>query len=300
MKTAINHTLPHIGMFCAMVLWASSFIALKIAFRAYDPMFVIFGRMFVASVCFLLIGLKYRWTVAYRKGDYKLIVFMAFCEPCLYFLFEAQAIVYTTASQAGMITAILPVLVMIVASIVLRERTKFMGWVGTILAVVGVIWLTLESSPQENAPNPVLGNFFEFMAMVCATGYIISVRKLALRYSPFFLTAVQAFIGSVFYFPILLLPSTELPCCFEQQSAIAILYLGAVITIGAYGLYNYGLKYVPASRAAGYVNLIPVFSVFLGWLILKETFTPMQFVAAALVMAGVWISQRYGRSVSVE
>lgn len=287
----IKDILPQLGLVTAMLLWGSSFIALKIAFRAYDPMVVIFGRMLVASICFLIIGLRFRKSVQYRKGDYKLIAFMAFCEPCLYFIFEAQAIVYTTASQAGMITAILPVLVMIAASISLKERTGIRGWSGAFIAVAGVCWLSLEATPQKNAPNPLLGNFYEFLAMVCATGYTVSLRHLTLRYSPFFLTAIQAFVGGFFFFPFLFLPGTELPHSFDSASAGAILYLGAVITLGAYGLYNYGLKHVPASQAASYVNLIPVFSVFLGWLILDETFARNQFAAAALVMAGVWLTQ---------
>ena len=49
-----RHWLPVISLLTATVLWASSFIALKLAFRSYDPMFVIFARMAVASVCFLI------------------------------------------------------------------------------------------------------------------------------------------------------------------------------------------------------------------------------------------------------
>lgn len=288
----LKNILPQIGLLGAMILWASSFIALKIAFRGYDPMVVIFGRMLVGSVCFLLIGLRYRYSFSYRKGDYKLILFMAFCEPCLYFIFEAQAIIYTTASQAGMITAILPVLVMITATFFLDERTGLKGWIGAVFAVSGVIWLTLESTPQANAPNPMLGNFYEFLAMVCATGYTISMRKLTKRYSPFFLTAVQAFVGCTFFFPFLLLPDTVLPRTFEYMPTLAVFYLGAVVTLGAYCLYNYGIKYVSASKASSYVNLIPVFSVLFGWLILGETLSGYQFAAAAVVMIGVWLTQQ--------
>jgi drug/metabolite transporter (DMT)-like permease len=144
---------------------------------------------------------------------------------------------------------------------------------------------------MENAPNPVLGNFLEFIAMICATGYMVSLRHLTIRYSPFFLTAMQAFIGCIFYFPFLFLPTTELPGSFDMPSALAICYLGAVITLGAYGLYNYGLKYISASQSAAYVNLIPVISVFLGWLILDEIFMPNQIIAAVVVMAGVWLTQ---------
>lgn len=288
--------LPTLALLLAMVLWASSFIALKIAFREYDPMVVIFGRMLVASLCFLCIGKRLARSLDYRKGDYKPILFMAFCEPCLYFIFEAKAIENTTASQAGLVTAILPVLVMATASILLKELVSKKAWAGALMAVVGVCWLSAESTPTADAPNPALGNFYEFLAMVCATGYIISLKKLTSRYSPFFLTAMQALVGCVFYLPLIFLPGTELPQRFVFLPAMAIIYLGAIITLGAYGLYNFSLKHVPASRAVVFINLIPVFSVILGWMVLGETLSPAQLVAAVLVMAGVFLSQHQQKS----
>jgi drug/metabolite transporter (DMT)-like permease len=284
--------LPNIGLLVAMVLWASSFVALKMAFRSYHPMVVIFGRMAVASVCFLLFLPWFRISATYQKGDVKYILFMAFCEPCLYFLFEAKALENTTASQAGMITAMLPIMVALAAAWLLNERVSGATWLGSLMAVTGVCWLTLESVPSSDAPNPALGNLFEFMAMVCATGYTVTLRHLTQRYSPFFLTAVQAFVGSVFYLPFLFLPSTQLPAHLDPVAGGAIVYLGAVITLGAYGLYNYGIKHIPANRACTYVNLIPVFSVLLAWMLLDESFSKMQCLAAVVVMAGVYISQR--------
>lgn len=284
--------LAQFALILAMVLWASSFIALKFAFRTYDPLVVIFGRMFIATICFLIIGRRLAQTLHYRKGDYKLILFMALCEPCLYFLFEAKAVENTTASQAGLITAMLPILVMIAAALILKERITGRSIVGSIIAVSGVCGLTLLSSPTADAPNPLLGNFLEFLAMVCATGYTIALKSLTERYAPFFLTAMQAFAGCLFYFPLLFFPGTELPTEFHLGPALAIVYLGAIITLGAYGLYNYGLKHAPANKAASYVNLIPVFSVIMGWLFLGETLTAGQTAAAVVVMAGVSLSQR--------
>ncbi|MGD8837786.1 MAG: DMT family transporter [Desulfobacteraceae bacterium] len=287
----IYRYLPALGLLLAMVLWASSFVALKIAFRAYHPMVVIFGRMAVASICFVCLLKLFRNSVTYQTGDLKYIFFMALCEPCLYFLFEAKAIENTTASQAGMITAMLPVLVAVAAAWCLKERVGAYTWIGSLTAVAGVCWLTLESVPTTDAPHPALGNFFEFLAMVCATGYTITLKHLTQRYSPFFLTAMQAFVGGVFYFPLLFLPSTQLPTYFEPFSGMAIIYLGAVITLGAYGLYNFGIKHIPASKASAFVNLIPVFSVIFGWAVLDESLTLIQCLAAAVVMAGVYISQ---------
>ncbi len=73
---------------------------------------------------------------------------------------------------------------------------------------------------------------------------------------------------------------------------MAIVYLGAVITLGAYGLFNYGIKYLPANKGTIYVNLIPIFTVILGWLVLGETFTLYQFFAGSLILSSVYISQK--------
>lgn len=284
--------IPTLALLTAMLLWASSFIALKIAFRHYDPMVVIFGRMLVASLCFLLVAKRLATSLEYRPGDYKPLLFMAFCEPCLYFIFEAKAIENTSASQAGLITAILPVLVMITATLTLKETVTKKSWLGALLAVAGVCWLTAESTPTTDAPNPILGNFYEFLAMVCATGYTISLKYLTRRYSPFLLTAIQALVGSIFFFPLMFLPGSTLPTTFPATETLAIIYLGAVVTLGAYGAYNFSLKHVPASRAVVFVNLIPVFTVTLGWLILDERLSILQFLAAGMVLGGVYLSQQ--------
>ena len=282
----------YLGLVTAMILWASSFVALKLAFRGFDPMVVIFGRMLVASFCFLPFVPRFRVRNTFRRRDLPTLLFMALCEPCLYFLFEARALELTTASQAGMITALLPLMVAVAARFVLKETLSGSMLAGFAMAITGAIWLSLAGEASADAPQPLLGNFLEFVAMVCATGYIISLKRLTRRYTPFFLTAIQAFVGAVFFLPFLGLPSTVLPAQWPWGPTLAIVYLGAVITLGAYGLYNYGVSRIPASQASIFVNLIPVFTVFLGWLILDERLTGAQYLASALVFVGIYISQR--------
>jgi len=292
--------LPTISLLTATVLWASSFIALKLAFRSYDPMFVIFGRMVVASACFLFFLPGFLKKLDYRRGDIRRITFMALCEPCLYFIFEAKAVVNTTASQMGMICATLPLIVAVVAWIFLKETISRRMMAGFFLAIVGACWLSISAEASQGAPNPALGNFFEFLAMVCAAGYITTCKYLTSRYSPFFLTAIQAFVGAVFFLPLALFPESTLPTTFEATATGAVVYLGAVVTLGAYGCYNYGVSKLPASQATAFINLIPVFTIIMGWLILGEKFNFMQYLAAATVFAGVIISQdNTGREAAV-
>jgi len=188
---------PYVCLVLAMVLWASTFIALKLAFRTYDPMVVIFGRMLVASLCALFVPFVFR-NISLRSKDVKYMVIMVICEPCLYFVFEAKALVHTSASQAGMIATMMPLLVAIAAWGILKETLTPKTLFGFFIAVTGALWLTISSEASFHAPNPRWGNFLEFMAMVCASGYAICLKKLTDHYSLWFLTFLQAFAGSIF------------------------------------------------------------------------------------------------------
>lgn len=286
---------PVLGLVLAMVLWASSYVALKIAFLRYDPMVIIFGRMAVAAVCFLFLLGRYK-AVVYRKGDWKLLLLMVSFEPCLYFILEAAAVVNTTASQAGMITALMPLLVAVAARFFLKENISRRTITGFLMAIAGVIWLSVGATSSAYAPNPALGNFLEFLAMVCGTGYTICLKKLSNRYPPLLLTAAQAFAGTIFYLPLIFTPWVDLPARLEWTPILAIVYLGIFVTLGAYGFYSYGVSRIPASQASAFVNLIPVFAVLMGWLILNETFTFIQYMACVLVFVGVFVSQDRSRA----
>ncbi|MNO99775.1 putative DMT superfamily transporter inner membrane protein [compost metagenome] len=189
-----------------------------------------------------------------------------------------------------MITALLPLLVAVGAFFLLRERIGRNTWLGFLLAVIGALWLTLVSEADPHAPQPLLGNFLEFLAMVCATGYTLLLKHLSSRYSAFMLTAMQAFIGSIFFLPLAAITSGAPPLP-SGQGLFALVYLGSVVTVGAYGLYNFGVSRLPASQASGFTNLIPVFTLVFAAAFLGEVFTGQQALAAGVVFAGVALSQ---------
>lgn len=292
--------MPVLALTAASILWASAFIAFKLAFQAYDPMFVLFARMLVACLCFLPLAARFRNQV-YLPGDWKPILLMSLFEPCLYFLFETAAIKNTEAAQAGMIVAMLPLLVAIGAHFFLKEKVTPRTWTGFALAVGGAAMLSLQSSATENAPHPALGNFLEFLAMCCAMGYTILLKKLSARYSPLFLTASQALIGCLFFLPLMFLPGQRLPTEFVLIPALSVIYLGAAITLGAYGLYSYGVSKIPANQASAFINLIPVATVLMARFALGEVFGLGQYLASALVLVGVVVSQdKKGRQAEAE
>ena len=113
--------LPVLALTAAMLLWSSAFISLKYLLDFLHPAQIVFLRMLLASGCFLLFFKQLRH-FNYERGDWIWLLIMVVAEPCLYFLFEASALQFTTAGQAGVITATLPLLVSIAAFLILKER----------------------------------------------------------------------------------------------------------------------------------------------------------------------------------
>ena len=282
-----------LALIFATMLWGSSFIALKIAFESYEPVVVIFFRMLSASCCFILIWPKLR-SFHYQKGDWKLLLVMLLAEPCLYFILEGLALKYTSASQAGMITSLLPPIVAVMAFFALKERLSLIACSGLALAFAGVLMLSVMAEANEHATNPLLGNSLELAAMLCAAVYCLCLKKLSSRYSAIALTALQAFSGTLFFLPLALY--SGIPDSASGEAIIATLYLGVGVTLGAYLLYNSAIVNIELNRAASFTNLIPIFTLFFSYLILGEVLTAVQWIACGLIFVGVVISQhRHGQ-----
>lgn len=301
MPPSASKLLPHMALLTAMAFWGSTFVVLRIALATLSPLQTMAGRMLVACVVFLPLCPRL-WRELKIHGHWGTLVLMALCEPCLFFLFETHALRLTTASQAGMITSLLPLLVAATAFAALRERAGLRMWLGFLLAVCGVTWLTLAAVPDDKATNPLLGNIFEALAMFCAAGYTVLARHLSTQYSALCITAVQAFVGMVFFCLLALtIPESDsfvsLGKTFPAWAPWAcLLYLGGIVTFAGYGLYNFGVKRLSAGRAAAYTNLIPVFALLFGLALLDEKLFQAQYGGAALIVLGVLLSQWKGSS----
>jgi drug/metabolite transporter (DMT)-like permease len=286
--------LPFAAIITAVFLWGGSFSAMRVVVRNMDPWSMMWLRMIIGFVLLLPFAVKLR-PRQYRKGDWKLLIPMVLFLPCLYFLFESYAMCYTTSSQAGVISASVPLLVAIGAWLTLSESLNVKTIIGFLLSVTGVIFLTLSGTADGIAKNPLLGNSLEFCAMVFAAGNMLIVKRLSSRYNPWTLTALQVCVGSVFFLPGLFPLLRAGMDIWTLKVAAAIFFLGSFVTLGAFGLYNWGMSRIPASKASAFVNLVPVTAVFIGWVLLGEALNPYQCASAIVVIFGVCLSQNFFR-----
>ena len=280
----------------AMAIWGSTFVAMKVLVVDLPPMFILFWRMVFALGAFILL---WKWVFKgnrYQSGDIFYFILMGLFEPCLYFMLESEALVHTSAGQAGMVTALFPIMLAVAAYWFFAERVGRFQVFGLFLGVAGVVWMTLVSEQVEMAPNPLLGNSLEALAMMSAIGYTLMVKRLSARYTPLFLTSLQAVAGIVFFGVGLMFEVP--PEKVEVHHWWILVYLGVGATLGAYGLYNYVVSKVPASQVAGYINLIPVFAVGCSVVFLGEVIGLTQLMAMMLIFVGIALSGRASGKVN--
>jgi drug/metabolite transporter (DMT)-like permease len=298
-KLSRNALLPLLFLSGAVLFWGTSFVAIKTALDSFTPMTVNWLRMAIATLAFAPFWRRVP-RPDYRRGDWKVLLVAALCIPCLYYLFEGFAVQFTTSSQAGVVSAIVPLLVAGGAWVFLHERLTWRGAVAIGLSLAGVAALSLGGSVQENASNPMLGNSLELLAMVAAAGSMLAIKHLSARYDPWLLTGMQAAIGTLFFAPLAFASNPVTWLAATPLAWACVGYLGVAVTLGAFGLYNSALKLMPASRASLAINTIPAIALLAGWVFRGESLSWVQLAACAIIVGAVIFAESGPEPIPVE
>lgn len=272
------------------VMWAGAFIVLKIVLTTFTPAQVLLARVILAAGVYLLL-LPFYWPPKYQAGDWKWLLGVVLCEPCLLFTFETLGLANTTASQASMIVACTPLAAAGAGFLFLRERVSRRCLTGILAAVTGVVLVSfVGQAAVVGAPHPLLGNFFMLCAVCSTTAYALLVRRLTQRYSFLFLSALQVAGGTLFFLPMAL--RDPWPTNIPWQGWAGLAYLGLGVTFFVYFICNYALTRIKVAHAMLFANIIPVAALILAFFVLGERLLPLQYAGAVLVLGGIMYAGR--------
>ena len=284
-----NELFAYLSISIAVLLYGTTLTATKICLNYYSTAQLMSFRMFISALFFLPFIYTVYKNIKVDLKDLKLILLMVLCEPCLYFIFETTALKYTTSGQAGIVSSLEPVLLVIAARIILKERFVKIVYLGLFISIIGSVLLSVSSDVSELAPNPLLGNFLELVAIILTDTCVITTKYLMDKYPPFFLAGLSV-IGGLLFFTSLNIFSGGNFNIVMNASLFLVIYLG-LLTVIAYALYNFAICTLPASKFSPFLFMLPVAAVFFGWFFLGETFNLKQFAACVLVFLGIYICQ---------
>jgi len=282
-----------LGMTAAFGL---SFVAVKYALRGFQPMLVALLRFSIAgAVLWVAWRLQPRREHVTRQELARLAL-LGFVSLTLYFAFETNGVARTSASNASLIVATIPIFVAVLGAVFLGERAGRRRWTGILLSFAGVAGLVLLGG--EEGGGSIVGDLLVLGAAVTGAVYNLMARDLLQTRSALYVTAFQNLFGALFMLPIAVVEALLVGVRTPTSSAcLGVAYLSVFSSVLAYLLLNYAFRFLEASLVAVFVNLIPVVGVAAAYALLGERFTIGQAVAAAVVVAGVWVAsgERGGR-----
>lgn len=279
------------ALISAIVIWGLSFVATKIALKGFSPFCLIFFRFFAASLFFMVLMSRSGFP-KFTKSVKRKLFLTALFQPGLYFTFETLGLQYTTASKASLIIATIPIVVLLLSVLFLRERVNWINISGILVSICGVFLLIAGGGKGISPIQGVMfGDLLMFGAVISAAIYIINIRSLGETLSPIHITGMQSIFGALIFFPAFL---RELPgvqwSLVTAESLFALAGLTLFATIGAFLCYNYALSRMPAPRASVYLNGVPVVTAMGAWAILGEKLSPVQLCGGAIVLVSVYLA----------
>jgi len=195
------------------------------------------------------------------------------------------------AAQAALIFSLFPLLTLLLAATLGRERITAALVAGVLLSIAGV---AASLAPKLGAPQS--GHWWGELAVAGAacTGALCSVlyRPYLQRY-PTVPVSAFAMLASVLFLALLAL-GEQWPArvfTFSSQAWAAIAFIGVSSGIG-YFWWLYALKHESPTRVTVFLALNPLTAALLGWALLGEALHPAVLGALALIAAGLWLSAR--------
>ncbi len=291
--------LPYIAGITFSSIFGFSFMFTKEALEVLEPFQLLAYRFSIAAISLSILVLLNIIKINFKGKKMGLLILLAVVQPGLYFIFETIGIAMTTSSEAGMMIALIPVFVTILAAIFLKEKPTLIQIPFIILSVAGVLFIVLmrDNSGQS---GKLIGIIYLLGAVLMAGIYNILSRKLSLSFKPVEITYLMMWSGAIFFNILALINHTGrfysyLSPIIDIQILIPVLYLGILSSVIAFLMMNFTLSQIEAAQSAVFANLTTIVSILAGVFIRGESFYWFQIIGGILIVIGVWGTNYFGK-----
>ncbi|MCL2007955.1 MAG: DMT family transporter [Treponema sp.] len=290
-----------LAIIACVFFWGFSFISIKLAVEFIPPMTLGALRFGIAILFLFIIKRKYARDEKIRKEDIFFLAGAGLTGVTIFFFFENNAVHMIPASEASIISACVPAMILIAEAVerkfFIRDKEsenniKKTSFYRTILpgagAIISLSGVAMVAGISFSISGTARGYLYMIGACLSWVSYCFLTRPLFARRSMIYIVFWQSLIGFIGFLPFTLL---ELPWQIPGFHVWAhIAFLGIFCSALGYWFYAIALRDIGIGTSAFFINLIPVVSVIGGFIVLGERLQPLQWVGAVLVLAGVYIA----------
>lgn len=277
-----------------------SFMFVKVALTVANPIDTLAHRFSIAFISIVIFMSFTKNRVKIGKQDIMRILPLAILYPLAFFTFQVLGLVKISSSEAGIIQATIPVFTLILASVLLKEKSSHLQLLFIGLSVAGVIFMLYMSNGGASAGN-IIGSGLILLSALAVSFYNVFARKLTRQYSLITLTYMMTFCGFVIFNGVAIgnhVVNQTLPQFFKPfihgDFVIAIFYLGILSSLVTSYLSNYALSILEASKMSVFSNLATFITILAGVILLKEAFHLYHLIGGVSIVVGVIGTNYFG------
>lgn len=268
-------------------LWGSSYVASKLIAEDIPPTLLAPLRCMVAVVPLFLMARKHL-NIKVERKDIKWFCLVGFLGHFVNINLIQWGIELAGASMASLISALTPVSVTILASVILKEKITPVKYVCIALALAGTVIITGGAESR----GEMAGVLIMLFSIICWGLASVFMRRLTMKYPAILVTFFSMSFSLLLYIPEGILTAVTQPVHISFREIAVIVYIGVFSTGLAQFTWTRSLSRIQAGTCSLLYPLQPMFSALLGFIILGEKFHYTFFIGMLLIAADIVLCTR--------
>jgi drug/metabolite transporter (DMT)-like permease len=279
----------------AMMFWSGGFVAGRVLVSEVPVAQSSFFRFALATMAIYVACFYKKTNLSLKKIEILPLVFLGLTGITFYNLFFFGALKNAEAARAAVIIGSNPVLVMIGSYLIFKEHLGFQKIFGIVSSVFGAYYvLTKGQISIEYFQDFSDSDLYLVGAMVSWAAYSLIAKKYNSLIDPLKLQFYSGLFGTICLLPTMIYEyqaTPKLSGFLTFDGFTSLMYLAIFPT--AFGFYWYvdAITKMGAATASQFINLVPIFTVLLGAIILGEFPDISLFLGGSLVICGLFLGK---------
>jgi drug/metabolite transporter (DMT)-like permease len=262
-------------------LWGLEYIVAKRALEVFAPLTLVFFKYAVAFVVLMPVKLIVNRRIRVRKKHIIPLFVCALFGDVIYYATEYQALSYRSVAVLTILLSFVPLLSSLIEWRLFGRRPSPLMIVGVFACVLGIaLVIGIDLRQLRGAP---IGYALGLVAVLSWNIYNFFTEKLADAFAVLDLTLYQIACTLILMAPYMVANPPTL-AEVTPTATLGAVYLGVVSCALGFFVYVNALSVLGATPCALYSTFMPVTAAFFGWVLLKETLSPLQIAGGAIVI----------------
>lgn len=224
----------------------------------------------------------------FTSFDWLVLFTQAMCGGFLFNVLMLSGLELSDATSAGIITSTTPAVILVLSYFILKEKLSVRRVSSVLLAVVGLLILSVGKMGQISMAYTTLwGDFLMLLAVVPEAFFTIIAKWYKRNVNFYALALIVCGYNALLFLPLSINHIVPLPTDVSLFQVILLLLYGYAGGALFFILWFKGISHIPASSAALITTLMPVSTTILAFVFLGEVFSTYEIFGMLLVLGSI-------------